>query len=275
MEKVTRSHVGVCPFDLMANYYESRPEDADENFESHIHEECEIYVNLSGDVSFVVEKRIYPVLPGNIIITRPYEYHHCVYHSNKLHKHFWILFSCKGNEELLTRFFNRKEGDGNLLVLPPDKTEKLFSLCRNMTKAENDKMLALADFFELMKLLGSADNINPKSSYPQDVEFAIKYIGENFSSPITVKDIAKSAGVSVNTLERHFSETLCQTPSGYLLKKRLSHAAFLLSEGESVTNASEKSGFSDYSKFISVFKKNYGMTPLKYKKARNNPVWNT
>ena len=46
---------------------------------AHIHDLCEIYVNLSGNVSFVVERNLYKILPGDIIITKPYEYHHCVY----------------------------------------------------------------------------------------------------------------------------------------------------------------------------------------------------
>lgn len=265
LQNVTRSHSGFCQFDLMAKYIELDHHSAENVFEAHIHEECEIYVNLSGDVSFVVENRIYPVLPGSIIITRPYEYHHCVYHSDRLHKHFWMLFSCNGNEELFDLFFNRRAGDRNLLVLPPDKTERFFALCHRMTKKEDDKLTALSDFFELMRLLKSADSANPENVYPSDVEFAIKHIGDNFASPVTVSEIAHLAGVSVNTLERHFSETLGKSPSRYLLDKRLSYAAFLLSKGENVTEASEKSGFSDYSRFISVFKKNYGITPLKYK----------
>ena len=249
----------------MAKYFESRPEEANESFESHIHEECEIYVNVSGDVSFVVENRIYPVLPGSIIITRPYEYHHCVYHSKKLHKHFWMLFSCRGNEKFFDLFFERRAGDKNLLVLSPDSTQRFTALCHKLAKGGYDEISGMANFFELIKLLRSADSPSPESAYPNDVEFAIKYIGENFTSPITVAEIAGGAGVSVNTLERHFSKTLGKTPAKYILGKRLSYAAFLLSKGESVTDASEKSGFSDYSRFISIFKENYGTTPLKYK----------
>ena len=56
--------------------------------EPHMHHECEIYVNLCGEVSFAVEDRIYPVRRGSVIITRPYEFHHCIYRANKLHEHF-------------------------------------------------------------------------------------------------------------------------------------------------------------------------------------------
>ena len=40
---------------------------------AHIHSFCEVYLNLSGDVSFVVEDSVYPVGRGDIIITKPNE----------------------------------------------------------------------------------------------------------------------------------------------------------------------------------------------------------
>ena len=83
----------VKPFDFSATYIEIYADSSENVNYSHIHDECEIYVNLRGDLSFIVENNIYPIKPGDIIITRPHEYHHCVYHSNKLHRHFWILFS--------------------------------------------------------------------------------------------------------------------------------------------------------------------------------------
>jgi len=58
--------------------------------ETHIHKECEIYLNLSGNVCFEVENHLYPISRGSVIITRPYEYHHCIYRSNARHEHFWI-----------------------------------------------------------------------------------------------------------------------------------------------------------------------------------------
>ena len=56
----------------------------------------------------------------------------------------------------------------------------------------------------------------------------------------------------------------------YIKKKRLGNAVKLLSKGCTVTEASYQSGFPDYSNFISVFKKTYGTTPLKYKKNKYN-----
>ena len=51
------------------------------------------------------------------------------------------------------------------------------------------------------------------------------------------------------------------------MKKQLANAAKLLSEGHSVTDAAEMSGFADCSNFILLFKKAYKITPLQYKKS--------
>ncbi|MDY3929605.1 MAG: AraC family transcriptional regulator [Clostridia bacterium] len=259
---------GIKPFDIMIKYIDIDATSPENVFDSHIHEECEIYINISGNVSFIVENNIYPVVPGSIIITRPFEYHHCVYHSNERHKHFWILFSCLGNEHLFDIFFKRKAGEKNLIMLPADKTEDLIDVCHKMTEESTSETEKYFRFFKLLTLLNDADIISHiDTSYPNDIVHAINYINNNLSDNISVSELAKKLSVSVNTLERHFMQMLNISPSSYIRKKRLANAVKLLSQGCTVTEASEKSGFTDYSKFISLFKKTYGMTPLKYKKS--------
>lgn len=262
---------GVKPFNFSTTYTELYADSVENTYDSHIHEECEIYINISGDVSFIVENSIYPIKPGDIIVVRPHEYHHCVYHSNKLHKHFWILFSSSGNEYLLDTFFNRKAGNANHLSLSSEYSAELISLCHKMTEKEPLQIRKYYNFFKLLNILQSADIVKDTDvNYPQDISYAINYINTHFESNITVGKIAKGANVSINTLERHFKKILNISPYEYIKKKRLSNAAKLLSRGCSVTEAAYKSGFSDYSNFIALFKKNYGITPLKYKKNKQN-----
>lgn len=264
----------INEFYISVEYSETDSHSPQNTFDSHVHEECEIYVNLSGDVSFVVENRIYPISYGSIVISRPFEYHHCVYHSNKRHKHYWILFSSNGNEGLLDVFFKRQLGEKNLLSLPPEETEELLILLKEMREKNSSKAEKYYKFFKLITLLNSAESLNPtKSCYPDDITFALNYISHNLCSYISISKMAKEANVSVNTLERHFMQVLNTTPTDYIKKKRLAYAAKLLSEGYTVAEASEYSGFSDYSGFIALFKKIYKITPLKYKKALSrNPL---
>lgn len=109
---------GLRPFRLRITHSILRTEPGADSA-SHIHDECEIYVNMSGKVSFMVENRLYPVGWGDIILSRPYEYHHCVSHSNQPHEHYWILFTASGNEALLRPFFDRSLGRGTALCSLP------------------------------------------------------------------------------------------------------------------------------------------------------------
>lgn len=262
---------GIKPFNFSVVYSELYADSAENVNNSHAHEECEIYVNLSGDVSFIVENNIYSIKSGDIIITRPYEYHHCVYRSNKVHKHFWILFSSSGNEYLYDIFFNRKSGKSNHLTLSPEDTETLISICHKMTKEESIQIRKYYNFFNLINILQKSDFVyDIEMNYPADISYAIEYINHRFREAISVAEIAKNAHVSINTLERHFMQILNISPTEYIKKKRLANATKLLSMGCTVSEASSQSGFPDYSNFIALFKKTYGITPLKYKKNKHN-----
>ena len=270
MEQIRRM-TDQCPafssFGMQMSYVEIHRDSPENQYDSHVHPECEIYINLSGDVSFMVEKRIYPILPGSIIITRPYEYHHCVYHTNALHKHFWILFSAEGNEAILPIFFNRPLGEGNLLTLQPKEQQELIALCHTMIQRKAMPAERFYQFFQMLHLLDSAQVVAPNAdSYPPDVAMTLEQINCRFAEPISIGELANAAHVSINTLERHFAELLHMSPTAYLRKKRLAHAAETLYEGGSVMDACVGSGFSDYSNFIALFKRTYGITPLKYQK---------
>lgn len=238
-------------------------------FDPHTHEECEIYINLSGNVSFMVEKYMYPIMPGSVIITRPQEVHHCIYHSREgNHKHFWILFSAQGNEGILRRFFDRPAGCDNLILLSAEALEEVkhigFSLLEEQGILDRCSL-----FLRLLSLLErdefSETGKNMAVLLP-DVKFALDYIYENMAFPITIESIAARAHVSVNTLERHFLSAIQVSPTEFIKQRRLSKAQAMLKNGASVLETSQSCGFSDCSRFISLFKKQMGMTPLQFKK---------
>ena len=123
----------------------------------HTHRECEIYINLSGDVSFMVENRLYPLRRGDVIIVRPGEYHHCVYHSDAVHSLYWLLFDTTGNESLFPLFFNRDRGEGNLISPTEERKARLLELCERLLREPLSTVGRYAAFFELLEILDSAD----------------------------------------------------------------------------------------------------------------------
>ncbi|MBR3934717.1 MAG: helix-turn-helix transcriptional regulator [Clostridia bacterium] len=255
-------------------YVDFRDIDENSDFEpdgSHIHDLCEIYINLAGDVSFMVENNIYPIKKGDIIITKPFEYHHCVYHSKVIHKYFCLWINPENNHVILDTFFQRNKGEGNKIVLSEENTERFTDICFELRNTALSVTRKYCLYFELLDLLtrGIKDpsNSSANNKLSQDILLALEYIDTNFKNEINIHNVATYAHTSINTLERHFKEALRTTPYAYINKKRLSHSVILLKNGYSVMEAAQESGFADYSGYIAKFKKVYGITPLKYKKS--------
>ena len=92
------------------------------------------------------------------------------------------------------------------------------------------------------------------------------FIENNYASPITIEDIAKSAGISISSCLRLFKVVLGTTPIQYLLKYRLQRICESLENDPETTisNVVFSNGFSDATYFNRCFKKEYGMTPTEY-----------
>lgn len=123
-------------------------------------------------------------------------------------------------------------------------------------------------FFELLEILNESKKttISSEKKLNSNLLLAIRYINDNICHQFSINELAKVSNISISTLERNFWNFLGMPPSEYIKQRRLGTAMEALNNGKSVTEACFNSGFSDCSKFISLFKENFGMTPLKYKK---------
>ena len=234
---------------------------------AHTHGECEIYLNLSSEVSFMVENHIYPLTRGDVILARPGEYHHCIYHSDARHRFYWILFSCEGNRDLLEPFF----GDAHVnFVSPPDALRKeLIELCRHLHDDELSPTERYCDFFRMLYILreGAVAQHAHEQTLPGDLADMLAFIAENITAPLHVSDIARRLHLSESSVERKFYHYLNISPASFIRKKKLMAAAALLRRGESVLSAGMSVGYTDSSHFIKLFREYYGVTPLQYKKG--------
>lgn len=256
----------IEPFDFSISHITGVTKDLPK---SHIHDKCEIYINLSGNVSFMVEGQLYPIKRGSVIITRPLEYHHCIYHDFSPHEHYWILFSCTGNEQLFDLFFSRPAGEKNIINLSEKNTEDLLELCHTLAhKKDLPPLEYYRCFFDIISQLSMSEpENNQNKNLPSELQCALDTVNRSFYSPISIEKLAQDSFISINTLERIFKTHLGVTPTEYIRKKRLSHGAMLLQQGFNVSYVAGECGFSDVSQFISLFKKEFSKTPHQYKKS--------
>lgn len=232
----------------------------------HIHKACEIYINLSGDVSFIVENNLYPIKRGSVVISRPGEFHHCIYNSVCTHKHFWLLIKYKKGNPLFDLFL--KKNIGNYFELDENNLNQVTAICKRLIDNKQSILCQTYDVLSLLILFNSNKQkcgINLLKDYP-DVSKAIDFIHKHFTETITVGDLARFAHTSVSSLERNFKKSMNKTPMKYLKELRNAHAVELIKAGKNISEACSQSGFSDYSRFINEFKKNFGQTPKQYQK---------
>ena len=255
--------------DFFVSYMEESPSVALNDDTSHIHKECEIYLNISGDVSFEVENRIYPVSTGTVILTRPYEYHHCICHTDAPHRHYWITFTGTEAEDYLHLFFRRDKGRDNRILLDDDALSQAQSLLQSLLEREMsmlDRRIAFLQFISLISQSSRTEDSSELPGIPSCVVAALRHMDLHLTENLDIRQLSRDCGVSVNTLERYFRNTLGLTPTAMLRKKRLIASLKVLRNGGSVSEAAMRSGFADDSGYIQHFRKQFGMTPMQYKK---------
>jgi AraC-like DNA-binding protein len=109
-----------------------------------------------------------------------------------------------------------------------------------------------------------ADNssqINPA------IEKIIDYTFKNFLSPITLKEVAKVAEMSIPSFCRFFKKNIKKTYFDFLQDIRISHACKLLNNtNKPIMEVCYESGYNSWSHFSKQFKTVTKMTPSSYKK---------
>ena len=242
--------------------------------ESHVHGCCELYFNVSADVSFTVGDKLYRVDANEILLTKPNEFHNCVYHSDGVYKYYCLwLAADKEFLPYLSPFLERDAADGHLVRLD-EQHLRPFKTALKVLDVEQQagrigSLESVTAVFDILQILSQSKGQSQDAvALPQALSEILAYINANFSRSCTVGQICDEFFISRSTVNRLFRQYLHTTPAKCVENRRLSAAKVLLEQGESVQQACEQSGFPDYSHFIALFKKRFGITPYQYAKQR-------
>jgi len=132
---------------------------------------------------------------------------------------------------------------------------------------------ATAFMYTLMALLAKSaswdhTDIPPGWAGALHFQKAVKYIAENYSKPITVKDISAFVGVTYNRLYRIFMEQNLMPPQQYLTEFRIRQGCNLLKNRTySIKEIAYAVGIEDPLYFSKVFKQFVGQSPTAYLKT--------
>ena len=104
-----------------------------------------------------------------------------------------------------------------------------------------------------------------------DVADALRFIHERFAKQIGVDDVVAVTSVSRRVLERRFAEHLQSTIHKRIAAARLARAkALLIHTDLPAADVADRCGFGYVQQFNTLFKREQGMTPTRYRREHRN-----
>ena len=112
-----------------------------------------------------------------------------------------------------------------------------------------------------IELTNKVNLCQKKFNYSPHIRKCVAYINKNLNEKLTVNSVAKYCNLSSDYLSRIFKEEMGVNLSAYITHQKLEMSQTLLFEGYDSDNICYLLGFSSQSHYISLFKKEYGITP--------------
>lgn len=226
----------------------------------------------AGQGHFFINGQERVVTAGNIIVYLPGQPQEYVYFKDDKTDVYWVHFTGSDVEKIID-YYNIRLSENIIYIGTSPDYQWLFGqiiqemqLCR--PRFEELISLLLRNIFILISrnLIGAnrADN-----SLENEVELAMHYFRENYSSEINVEDYALSRGMSASNFYRVFKQISGSTPLQFILKLRLSNAQNLLENSNlSIAEIASAVGYENPLYFSRLFNKHIGVSPSEYRKMR-------
>lgn len=227
----------------------------------HWHEFYEIELILNGSGIYNIDGTEYPIKRGSLFFMSPSSFHKINFSADtSLINIMFTLDACDAT--LLYGLFetsphvklNLNEDDINLLYILANETiatksKKYSSACLNCILAKSQG---------LCKISSTAKN--------SPMQYALLYIQNHFTENLNLKDLAKTLNYSSNYLSNKFTQYAGVSFKNYIMNLRFTFCESLLKNSNlSISEICIRSGFNDFSNFMTYFKKRYNMTPKQYR----------
>lgn len=239
----------------------------------HRHSYYELNLILSGGVRILTANGSKDAGRGTLILSPPDAPHYVKCDDGTLYKRVYLMFT----HEFVSKDFDgwREfsplfDGGVGILTLSEEEISEYLDIIRRIEK-EGVSLPSKMLIYYLLSLLVTRSEGSPKFGelVPNYLLKSMTYIEEHLDERITAEDLAKKFHIGRTTLMTGFKKYTRLTVGEYTDLCRLERASSLLSSGETVEYAALRCGFSDTGGLIRLFKRYYGVSPLKYIKKIN------
>ncbi len=247
--------------------------------ELHHHDFFELYFLMSGDVTYIVESKIYHVMPGDILLISPKELHQLLIRPEMSSYERYVLWvdpqvlQRLGADADLSQCFDPAIG-GNLLRLQSEDRSRIQSIMEALHRESQQESFGGSVLREslLVQLLVLVNRLALRQeSQPQDATYSnravskvIDYVNLHYGEPLSLDMLAEKFYVSKYHLSHEFNRQVGTSIYRYIQKKRLLIARQLMAQGKRPNEVYSMCGFGDYAGFYRAFKAEYGTGPREY-----------
>ena len=166
------------------------------------------------------------------------------------------------------------------LPLTPRMLDRVSCLLEDSEPGPLGLILTEAVALELLCLAVSAlQALNPQAeprrqriSRDRGLQAARALLEQQVSSPPTIRQLARSVGMSETNLKRGFKELFGETVYDCSLRCRMQRARVLLRQGQtSVAQVAAEVGYSHSNSFAAAFRRQFGISPLEARWIQDSP----
>lgn len=252
---------------------------------SHWHEDLEFIFVKKGRMTYNVNGELVELLENSGIMVNSRQLHYGFSKEHHECEFICILFSpellqgnrwfCQTCIEYITRnsrypylYLEKSGWQGEIL-------EKLDALYQIYSSTEDEELCgfrAMEIFLSVMEKL--YEKLRAKHQLPLKEKAELNalrnmmvYMEEHFAESVTLADIASAGACCKSRCSMLFRKYLNDTPVIYMTKLRLRKSlAALLNSDACITDIAYENGFCSGSYYCEMFRKYYGMPPLRYRK---------
>ena len=227
--------------------------------------------------AYVAAGVTHPLTEPCVAITRPHETHTFQFHETRPVRHQFVVFDFP-HPDAAGRFSGLLRERSVVVLAASSPVPMLIKHFLHLSESRPPGWmprccaLLLSVLEELMGEAASRDGGGASPAVPPPLARAVEYMLESRDAPIRTEELARRIGWSSAYFARAFKRCYGMTPTAFMNRLRMEHAAqLLLRESFSVKEIADKLGYDNEHYFSRLFKQVKGLSATEYRRRFADP----